>query len=151
MLGPSKCTYQRHCGVGPELVVDVPAALWECWARVTGGRTSGIVGMLGPKVSVRSGHPPRPTRNWWAERRSFATGKPTGIFLTRLVPSSPSHRISTWCRRTFGITDQRGLTSTAPCPRSLYGFPFFQSRGGSNGLRGVGTPPQPGIRCAGWG
>ena len=96
--------------LGPELLVYVPAVLWECWAQ------------------SRSGHPPQGDQpeDWWAPSREtgFATGNPTGIFLTRRVFSSPSRWSSTRCRRTW-YDDQHGLTSIARCPRSLYGFPFF--------------------------
>ena len=63
------CTYQRHCGNAgtPEILVFVPAALCECWAqRLTQERARPL------------GNQPE---NWWAERRSFASGNRVVFFL----------------------------------------------------------------------
>ena len=88
-------THQRHCGMlGPEILVDVPAASCERWAQ---------------RVRHKSGHPPlgNQPENWWAERRSVCQVTPW-YFLTRLVPPSRSQRSSTWCRRGWDF-DHRGL------------------------------------------
>ena len=99
------CTYQRHCG--------------NAGTRITGVRTSGVVGTRGPRVRRKSGH-----LRWATNRR---TGGPSDgrlcqvspwYFLTRLVPPSRSHGSSTWCRRVW-YYHRRGLTSTVQCPRSL--------------------------------
>ena len=102
MLG---CTYQRHCEtLGPEILVDVSAALCERWAQ---------------GVRRKSGH-----LRWATSPR---TGGPSDgrlcqvtprYFLTRLVPPSRSQRSSTWCRRGWYFV-QRGSTLSSPY------FPFL--------------------------
>ena len=51
------------------------------------------------------------------------SGNPDVFFLTRLVPSSRSHRSSTRCRRTW-YDDRHSLTSIARCPRSWLLSPY---------------------------
>ena len=79
------CTYQRHCVMlGPEIPVDVPAALCERWAQ--GGSTQ--------ERAPPQGNQPE---NWWAERRSFVSGNPV-VFpqacMTSTVPCPRSFLLS---------------------------------------------------------
>ena len=81
------CTYQRHrVMLGPEILVDVPAALCERWAQ---------------GVRRKSGHPPQGNQpeNWWAERRSFVSGNPAVFFNTAGTPEQVSKElyvVSAW-------------------------------------------------------
>ena len=78
-----------------KLLVYESAALWT---RVTGVRASGIMEILGPELLV---HVPVAFCERWAGGQS--DGRLCQVspwyFLTRLVPSSWSHRSSTRCRR----------------------------------------------------
>ena len=62
-----RCMYQRHCG--------------NAGARITGGRTSGIVKCC-PRGSTQERAPPlgNQPENWWAEWRSFVSGIPVVFF-----------------------------------------------------------------------
>ena len=82
------CAYQRHCEMlGPEIMVDVPAALCERWAQ-------GFETRAGTSAGQR-------TRELVGRETVVCVREPRGIFLTRLVPSTRSHKSSTWCRRVW--------------------------------------------------
>ena len=52
-------TYQRHCGnAGPELLLDVPAALWECRAHSYWCSYQRHCGKARARVRLTSGHLP---------------------------------------------------------------------------------------------
>ena len=104
-------TYQRRCGMmGPEIRVDVPAALCKRWAQGFDARAGTSAG--------------QPTRELVGRETVFCVRCPHGFFLTRLVPPSRSQRSSTWCRGLWYF-HRRGLTSTVQCPRSLLLLPYY--------------------------
>ena len=80
--------------LGPELLVHVPAALWECWDPSYWCSYQRRCVNAGPKGSTQEWAAPagRPTRRLaGAVRRTVLTsGNPAVIFLTRQVPSSTS-------------------------------------------------------------
>ena len=106
-------TYQRHCGMlGPEILVDVPAALCERWAQRFDTRAGTSAG--------------RPTRRLAGAvpKNGHQVRYPRSYFLTRLVPPSRSQRSSTLCRRGWYFVQRGSIWSS---PYLLYSPPFLPS------------------------
>ena len=94
------CTYQRHCGnagprvtggrtsgivgmLGPVLLVDVPAALWESWAQSSWSTYQRHCGNAGPKGFVAKAGTTNPKTGGHRFRGTgFATCNPQELFNT---------------------------------------------------------------------
>ena len=100
--------------LGPELLVDVPAALWNAGPRDTGARTSVIVGMLGLELLVDV-----PAALWNAGPRD--TGARTSGVVRMLGPEILVDVPAALCERWAQGFDARAGTSAGQPTRELVG------------------------------